>query len=78
MVYDKSKEELLYALSSQKTISVDKLNRLLQNMNISIKNPPKSNKVSYLKGELKKVNKENAKLRSKIRRIKKESFSKRY
>ena len=56
MKYEQAKEQLQHALKHQKTISIPKLNTLLQSMNISLK-PSESVEVKYLKNEIKKLNK---------------------
>ena len=54
MKYEQAKAQLQYALKHQKTISIPKLNALLQSMNISLK-PSESVEVKYLKSEIKKL-----------------------
>lgn len=59
MKYEQAKAQLQQALKHQKTISIPKLNKLLQSMNISFKfKPSESVEVKYLKGEIKKLRKQ--------------------
>lgn len=58
MGYRRAKKELSYALKNQKRISIPKLRKLLQDLNISIKKPPRDVEISYLKGELKRTQEE--------------------
>jgi hypothetical protein len=55
--YEQAKAQLQHALKHQKTISIPKLNTLLQSMNISLK-PSESVEVKYLKSEIKKLRKQ--------------------
>jgi hypothetical protein len=55
--YKQAKAQLQHALKHQKTISIPKLNTLLQSMNISFK-PSESVEVKYLKSEIKKLRKQ--------------------
>ena len=57
MKYEQAKAQLQYALKHQKTISIPKLNTLLQALNISLK-PSKDTEVKYLKNEIKKLRKQ--------------------
>lgn len=57
MKYEQAKAQLQHALKHQKTISIPKLNKLLQSMNISFK-PSESVEVKYLKSEIKKLRKQ--------------------
>lgn len=54
--YAAAQEELTSIMANQQTVSVKKLSRLLQTMNISIKpgKTPEIAEVAYLKGEIKK------------------------
>jgi hypothetical protein len=54
--YKQAKAQLQHALKHQKTISIPKLNTLLQSMNISFK-PSESVEIKYLKSEIKKLRK---------------------
>ncbi|WP_346207634.1 hypothetical protein NSS91_16145 [Caldifermentibacillus hisashii] len=59
MKYEQAKAQLQQALKHQKTISIPKLNKLLQSVNISFKfKPSESVEVKYLKGEIKKLRKQ--------------------
>jgi hypothetical protein len=55
--YEQAKAQLQHALKHQKTISIPKLNTLLQALNISLK-PSKDTEVKYLKNEIKKLRKQ--------------------
>jgi hypothetical protein len=55
--YEQAKAQLQHALKHQKTISIPKLNTLLQSMNISFK-PSESVEIKYLKSEIKKLRKQ--------------------
>ena len=57
MRYEQAKVQLQQALKHQKTISIPKLNTLLQSMNISL-TPSESVEVKYLKNEIKKLRKQ--------------------
>ncbi|MGY6765709.1 hypothetical protein ACW73O_11800 [Faecalibacterium prausnitzii] len=57
MKYEQAKAQLKHALKHQKTISIPKLNTLLQALNISLK-PSKDTEVKYLKNEIKKLRKQ--------------------
>ncbi|MBU5342307.1 hypothetical protein [Caldifermentibacillus hisashii] len=57
MKYEQAKAQLKHALKHQKTISITKLNTLLQSMNISLE-PSESVEVKYLKNEIKKLRKQ--------------------
>lgn len=65
MVHEEAKKQLQEALNNQKTISIPKLKRLLQTLNISLE-PSKEKEVKYLKGEIKN-------LRKKIKRLKRKN-----
>lgn len=54
--YHQAKQEFEHALNHQQTISVAKLRRLMQVMNMSLE-PSTDKEVKYLKGEIKKLNK---------------------
>lgn len=58
MNYKEAQEQLRHALQHQKTISINKLSRILQVMNISLKKNNDSMEVKYLKGEIKKSRRE--------------------
>jgi hypothetical protein len=55
--YEQAKAQLQHALKHQKTISIPKLNMLLQSMNISLE-ASESVEVKYLKSEIKKLRKQ--------------------
>lgn len=57
MKYEQAKAQLQHALKHQKTISIPKLNTLLQSVNISLE-PSESVEVKYLKNEIKKLRKQ--------------------
>jgi len=57
MKYEQAKAQLQHALKHQKTISISKLNKLLQSLNISLK-PSKDAEIKYLKKEIKKLRKQ--------------------
>lgn len=57
MKYEQAKAQLQYALKHQKAISISKLNKLLQSMNIRLE-PSESVEVKYLKSEIKKLRKQ--------------------
>lgn len=54
--YQEAKEQFQHALEHQQTISIAKLKRLMQIMNMSL-DPSESAEVKYLKGEIQKLNK---------------------
>lgn len=56
MKYQRAKQEFEHALNHQQTISIAKLRRLMQVMNMSLE-PSTDVEVAYLKGEIKKLNK---------------------
>lgn len=53
--YKEAQAQLKYALSNQKTISISKLKKILQSMNISLKRRNDTEEVRYLKGEIRKL-----------------------
>ena len=55
MKYDQAKAEFQHALDHQQTISIKRLCKLMQIMNMSLQ-PTKDIEVEYLKGELKRTN----------------------
>jgi hypothetical protein len=63
--YKEAQAELQKVFDHQQTVSVPKLKRLFQSLNISVKktlgNP--NTEISYLKGEISKLKKENKRLR---------------
>lgn len=58
MKYHEAKKQLQYALRNQKTISISKLSKLLQSMNISVKKDGRDVEVEYLKNEIRKLRRE--------------------
>jgi len=58
MKYREAKKQLQYALRNQKTISISKLSKLLQSMNISVKKDGRDVEVEYLKNEIRKLRRE--------------------
>lgn len=58
MKYDEARLELRRVLAQQQTVSIPKLRKLLQSMNVSLKDKtPQDIEIKYLKGEIKKLNK---------------------
>lgn len=55
MKYDQAKKEFQHALDHQQTISIKKLNELMQIMNMKLE-PSVDAEVRYLKGEIKRLN----------------------
>mgnify|MGYP007024765880 CR=1 FL=1 len=62
MTHKQAKRQLQHALDNQKTISIPKLKRLMQSMNISLE-PSKDKEVKYLKGEIRNLHKQIRRLR---------------
>ena len=62
MKYKETKQQLQEALNNQKTISIPKLKRLLQTLNISLE-PSKDKEIKYLKGEIRNLHKQIRRLR---------------
>ena len=62
MVHEEAKKQLQEALNNQKTISIPKLKRLLQTLNISLE-PSKDKEIKYLKGEIRNLHKQIRRLR---------------
>ena len=62
MTHKQAKRQLQHALDNQKTISVSKLKRLMQALNISLE-PSKDKEVKYLKGEIRNLHKQIRRLR---------------
>ncbi len=56
MNYEEAKRQLKQALDNQQTISISRLKRLMQIMNMSLE-PSESAEVRYLKNEIRKLNK---------------------
>lgn len=65
MKYQEAKKQFKHALKHQHTISISKLSKLMQAMNISLEST-ESKEISYLKNEIRK-------LRGKDERINEES-----
>ncbi|MFA8439318.1 hypothetical protein [Pueribacillus sp. YX66] len=57
MKYKEAKRQFEHALKHQKTISIPKLRRIMQAMNITLE-PSESKEVRYLKNEIKKLRKQ--------------------
>lgn len=56
MKYKEAKKQFRHALDHQQTISIPKLRKLMQSMNIGLE--PRTNvEIEYLKSEIKKLNK---------------------
>ena len=56
MKFFEAQAELKRILKEQQTVSIPKLKRLLQSMNVSVNGKqPKEAEVEYLKGEIKKL-----------------------
>lgn len=69
MKYKVAQKELQKAFDSQKTISIPKLKRLFQSLNLSVKEPLNSDNQEkvYLKREIKKLRKENNQLKRRLK-----------
>ncbi|MFP7732726.1 hypothetical protein ACLHDF_04760 [Priestia aryabhattai] len=65
MKYKEAQAKLQKVFDHQQTVSVPKLKRLFQSLNISVKKSlgNSNREVSYLKGEISKLEKENKRLR---------------
>jgi len=63
MKYKEAKSSLRHALNHQQTISIKKLDMLLRSLNISIEGNTRDREIEYLKGEIKKLSKENRRLK---------------
>lgn len=63
MKYKDAKSSLRHALNHQQTISIKKLDMLLRSLNISVEGNIRDREIDYLKGEIKKLSKENIRLR---------------
>lgn len=55
MKYEQAKAEFQHALDHQQTISIKRLRKLMQSMNMSLQ-PTKDVEVAYFKGEVKRLN----------------------
>ncbi|MED3888166.1 hypothetical protein [Priestia aryabhattai] len=65
MKYKEAQAELQKVFDHQQTVSVPKLKRLFQSLNISVKKPSgnSNTEISFLKGEISKLKKENKRLK---------------
>ncbi len=63
MKYHEAKTSLRHALNHQQTISIKKLDMLLRSLNINLDGNTGDKEIEYLKGEIKKLSKENRRLR---------------
>jgi len=63
MKYKDAKLSLTHALNHQQTISIKKLDMLLRSLNISLEGNVRDKEIEYLKGEIKKLSKENRRLK---------------
>lgn len=55
MKYKEAQQQLRHALKNQQTISIPKLSKILQAMNISLKKNNDSQEVKFLKNEIRKL-----------------------
>lgn len=65
MKYDKAKQDFKRVLDEQQTVSVLKLRKLMQTLNMNLE-PSKDAEVAYLKGEIKKLTIRNNQLERKL------------
>ena len=63
MKYNEAKTSLRHALNHQQTISIKKLDMLLRSLNINLEGNTRDREINYLKGEIKKLSKENIRLK---------------
>ncbi|MBU3569246.1 hypothetical protein IUK39_03515 [Priestia aryabhattai] len=65
MRYKEAQAELQKGFDHQQTVSVPKLKRLFQSLNISVKKPlgNSNEEISYLQGEISRLKKENKRLK---------------
>ena len=63
MKYHEAKISLTHALNHQQTISIRKLDMLLRSLNISVEGNTRDREIDYLKVEIKKLSKENRRLK---------------
>ncbi len=63
MKYHEAKSSLRHALNHQQTISIKKLGLLLRSLNMSLEGNTVDKEIEYLKGEIKKLSKENRRLK---------------
>src|SRR5690625_143652 len=62
----KARKQLGHALRNQKTISINKLKKILNSMNVSLKESPDTVEIKYLKNEIKKLVRENRRLKGEL------------
>lgn len=55
--YQEAQQELRRILKEQQTVSVPKLKKILNSLNISLKKPSSQQEIDYLKSEIKKLKK---------------------
>ena len=55
MKFEEAKRQFQYALDNQKTITINKLKKLMQAMNMTLESS-KDREVAYLKGEIRRLN----------------------
>jgi len=60
MTHDEAQQELKRVLREQQTVSVPKLKRLLETMNISLKKNNRDREIAYLRNEIKKYRRKRA------------------
>lgn len=58
MKYHEAKKQFKYALKHQQTISIPKLSKLMQSMNMSLEST-ENKEIRYLKNEIRKLREEN-------------------
>uniref|UniRef100_A0A0M0KM21 Uncharacterized protein n=1 Tax=Halalkalibacterium halodurans TaxID=86665 RepID=A0A0M0KM21_ALKHA len=63
--YQEAQQELRRILKEQQTVSVPKLKKILNSLNISLKKPSSQQEIDYLKSEIKKL-KKMLKIRSRL------------
>lgn len=68
MKYSEAQAELKKILDTQQTVRTSKLKKLFMALNISVNKSQEFSEIKYLKNEIKKLCKENAELRSEVRR----------
>lgn len=62
MKFKEAKKQFQYALDHQKTISINKLKKLMQSMNMNLE-PSEEKEVRYLKREIKNLHRHIRKIR---------------
>lgn len=55
MTHDEAQRQLRMALRTQKTISIPKLRRILEAMNISLRKNNRDREIEYLRNEIRKL-----------------------